>query len=127
LLRDSAHVTSPRKPHTCNIAPSLRLLVPSSFQVWRSSADANHYHLRSQMPLGLVEMIRRFWRAFTWSLASCSLLRAARSGGAAATARTVRQVTRRWPPAFRSSAASSYAVGVLSPLIFSSKGLSLLR
>jgi hypothetical protein len=74
-------------------------------------------------------MIRRFWRAFTQSLASCSLLRAARSrrsGGSATTVRTVRQVTRSWPPAFRSSAASSSAVGVLSPLFLSPR-LSLLR
>jgi hypothetical protein len=87
----------------------------------------NQYHLRSKMPLGPVEMIRRFWRAFIRSLASCSLLRAARSqpfGGAAATARTVRQVTRRWPPAFRSDVASSSAVGALSPLISPSKALS---
>jgi hypothetical protein len=40
------------------------------------------------------------------------------------TARTVRQVRRRWPPTFHSSAASSYAVGVLSPLISPSKALS---
>jgi hypothetical protein len=79
------------------------------------------------MLLGPVGMTRRCYRAFTQSLASCSLFRAAhsrRSGGAAATARTVRQVTRRWPPAFRSSTASSYAAGVLSPLISLSKSLS---
>jgi hypothetical protein len=111
---------------TCDITPS-RLLVPSSLQVRRQFADANNCHLRSKMPLGQVGMIRRFWRAFTWLLASCSLLRAARSrcsGGAAATARSVRQVTLRWPPDFRSSAASSYTVGFLSPLISSSKALS---
>jgi hypothetical protein len=39
------------------------------------------------------------------------------------TARAVRQVTRRWPPACRSNAASKYAVGVLSPLISPSKAL----
>jgi hypothetical protein len=110
---------------TCDIAPSLRLLVPSSLQVRRPLADANRYRLRSKMPLGPVGMNRRFWRAFTWSPANCSLLRAARSrlsGEVAATAR--RQVTRHWPPAFRSSAASSYAVGVLSPFISPSKSLS---
>jgi hypothetical protein len=112
---------------TRNIATSLRLLVPSSLQVWRPSAEANHYRFRSQMPLGPVGMIRRFWRAFTRLLASCSLLSSARSrrpGGAVATARTVRQVRRRWPLAFSSSAASSYVVGVLSPLISPSKSLS---
>jgi hypothetical protein len=112
---------------TRNIAPSLRLLVPSSLQVWCPSANANNYRFRSQMPLGPVGMIRRFWRAFTRLLASCSLLSAARSrrsGGEVATARTVRQVTRRWPLAFSSSAASSYVVGVLSPLISPSKYLS---
>jgi hypothetical protein len=117
----------PRKTHTCNIAPSLRLPVPSSLQVWRPSADANRHQLRSKMPLDPVGMVRCFWRAFIRSLASCSLLRPARSrrsGGAAVTARTVRQVTRHWPPIFRSSAASSYAVGVLSPLISPSKVLS---
>jgi hypothetical protein len=111
---------------TRNIAPSLRLLVLSSLQVRRPSANANHYHIRSKMPLGPVGMFRRFWRAFTRSLASCSLLSAARSrrsGRAAVTARTVRQLTRRWPPAFRSSAASSYAVGALSPLISPFKSL----
>jgi hypothetical protein len=112
---------------TCDIATSLRLLVPSSPQVRRPSADANRHHLHSKMPLDPVGMIRRFWRAFIWSLASCSLLRPARSrrsGGASATAHTVRQVTRRWPPTFRSSAASSYAVSVLCPLISPSKALS---
>jgi hypothetical protein len=68
-------ITKPREPHTCNTAPSLRLLVPSSLQVLRPSADANRHHLHSKIPLGPVGMIRRFWRAFTWSLASCSLLR----------------------------------------------------
>jgi hypothetical protein len=111
----------------CDIAPSLRLLVPSSPQVRRPSADANRHHLHSKMPLDPVGMIRRFWRASVRSLSSCSLLipaRSRRSGGAAATARTVRQVTRRWTPTLRSSAASSYAVCVLSPLISSSKALS---
>jgi hypothetical protein len=60
----SANVVEPREPHTCNIAPSLRLLVPSSLQVLRPSADANRHHLRSKMPLDPVGMIRRFWRAF---------------------------------------------------------------
>jgi hypothetical protein len=108
----------------CDIAPSLRLLVPSSPQLRRQSVHMSNYHLHYKMPLGTVGMIRRFWRAFIRSLASCSLLRPAcsrRSGGAAATARTVRQVTRRWPRTFRSSAASSYAVGVLSPLISPSR------
>jgi hypothetical protein len=96
LLRDRAP-TSRRQGNltTCNIAPSLRLLVPSSLQ--RQSVDANHYNLGSKMPLSPVETFRRFWQAFTRSLASCFLLRAARSqpsGGAAAAARTVQQVTR---------------------------------
>jgi hypothetical protein len=111
---------------TCNVAPSLSLLVLNSPRVWHQSADMNHYHLRCKVPLDPVEVIRRLWRAFTRSLASCSLLRAARSrqsGGAAATARTVRQVTRRWPPTFRSGAASSFAVGVLNPLISPSKSV----
>jgi hypothetical protein len=76
-----------------------------------------------------IESIRRFWQASTWLLVSCPLLRAARSrssGAAAATIRTLRQVSRRWPPTFRSSAASSYAVGVLSPWFLPPR-LSLLR
>jgi hypothetical protein len=78
----------------CNITLSLRLLVPSSPQVRRPS--------------------------------SCSLIRPARSrrsGGAAVTARTVRQVHAACST-FHSSAASSYAVVVLSPLISPSKALS---
>jgi hypothetical protein len=95
---------------TRNIASSLRLLVPSSTQVRRQSADMNHCHLRTKVSLDLVdhvvdpsdvsvtflfragrysrtrspsvtsaEPIRRLWRACTRSLASCFLLRAARS------------------------------------------------
>jgi hypothetical protein len=42
---------------TCNIAPSLRLLVPSSLQLRRRSADMNHYHLRSKIPLEPVDHV----------------------------------------------------------------------
>jgi hypothetical protein len=118
---------------TCDIAPSLRLLVPSSPQVRRQSVHMSHYHLRSKVALDLVdhvvdpsgalvtllflagrygctrspsvtpvESIRRFWQAYTRSIVSCPLLRAARSrssGAAAATIRTLRQVTRCWHPA----------------------------
>jgi hypothetical protein len=138
-----------------NIAPSLRLLVPSSLQIRRHSADMNHHHLRSRVPLDpedhnvdpsdvsvtflcyepggtarldwsrsldSAKLIRQFWRAFIRSLASCSLLRAERSqpsGVAAATTRTLRQVTRRRHPVFPSIAASSSAVGALSPSVSS--------
>jgi hypothetical protein len=93
---------------TCDIAAYLRQVVESSLQVCRPSVDANHYHLCSKMALGLLGMIRRFWPAFTRSLASCFLLRAARSrrsGGATVNGRTVRQITRCKSLAYRSSAA----------------------
>jgi hypothetical protein len=41
----------------CNIAPSLRLLVPSSPQVRRQSAHMSHYHLRSKVTLDLVDHV----------------------------------------------------------------------
>jgi hypothetical protein len=129
LLRDRVPTSCCQGNLTCYIAPSLRLLVPSSLQVWRHSAYMSHYHLRTKVALDLVdhvvdpsdalvtflflagrygrtrspsvtpvESIRRFWRASTRSLASCSLLRASRSrssGAAAATTCTLRHVTRR--------------------------------
>jgi hypothetical protein len=33
------------------------LLVPSSLQVWRQSADMNHYYLRSKVPLDPVDHV----------------------------------------------------------------------
>jgi hypothetical protein len=104
---------------TCNIAPCLRLLVPSSPQVRRQSVHMSHYHLRSKVALGLVDVvdpsdalvtflflagrydrkrspsvtpvksIRRFWRASTRLLVSCPLLRAARSRSSGAAAATI--------------------------------------
>jgi hypothetical protein len=128
----------------CHIAPSLRLLVPSSPQARRQSAHMSHYHLRSKVALDLVdrvvepgyalvtflflagrygrtrspsvtpvESIGRFWRASTRSLVSCPLLRTARSrssGAAAATIRTLRQVTRRWHSASLPSSLSASVV-----------------
>jgi hypothetical protein len=41
----------------CNVAPSLRLLVPSSPQVRRQSVQVRHYHLRSKVALGLVDHV----------------------------------------------------------------------
>jgi hypothetical protein len=61
---NSANVIEPREPHTCNIAPSLRLLLRSSLQVWSPSADANRHHLHYSMTQDPVGMIRCFWRAF---------------------------------------------------------------
>jgi hypothetical protein len=150
----------------CHIAPSLRLLVPSSPQVRRKSVQVYHHHSRPGVPLNSVddvvnpgdelvraffflagrygrtrspsvtpiESIRRFWRVPTWLLVSCLLLRAVRSrssGVAAATIRTLRQVTRRWysallpsslgasvvASAFRSSAACSSATFAFSSSI----------
>jgi hypothetical protein len=157
----------------CNIAPSLRLLVPSSPQVRRQSAHISHYHIRCKVALDLVdhavdpsdalatllflaghygrtrspsvtpgESIRRFWRASTCLLVSCPLLRAARSlsfGAAAATIRTLRQVTRRWhsaslpsslrdsvvASAFRSGAVSSSATFAFNSSIYLSKAATL--
>jgi hypothetical protein len=39
----------------CHIAPSLRLLVPSSPQVRRQSVQMYHHHLRSKVALDLVD------------------------------------------------------------------------
>jgi hypothetical protein len=41
----------------CHIAPSLRLLVPSSPQVRRQSVHISHYHLRSKVALDLVDRV----------------------------------------------------------------------
>jgi hypothetical protein len=41
----------------CNIAPSLKLLVPSSPQVRCQSVHMSHYHLRSIVALGLVDHV----------------------------------------------------------------------
>jgi hypothetical protein len=51
LLRYYSNAT---KDLTCHIAPSLRLLVPSSPQVRRQSVHMSRYHLRSKVALDLV-------------------------------------------------------------------------
>jgi hypothetical protein len=49
----SCHQVNP----TCNIAPSLRLLVPSSPHVRRQSVRMSHYHFRSKVALDLVDHV----------------------------------------------------------------------
>jgi hypothetical protein len=60
-----------------------------------------------------VNSVRRFWRASTWLLVSCPLLRGARSrssGAAAATICTLRQVTRHWHSAWLPSSMGASVV-----------------
>jgi hypothetical protein len=51
----SADIIESRGPHICHIAPSLRLLVPSSPRVRRQSVQVYHHHSRPGVPLYSVD------------------------------------------------------------------------